>query len=68
MFIFRVQNLETSEKAYAKNRSEIRRVTKWSDSTMTRAMRACLNGKMYAAKGFVIKEVEIDDESIKELA
>ena len=67
MFIFRVQNLETSEKSYAKNRADIRFATKWSDSTISRAIRACLDGKMYAAKGFVIKEVEVDDGSIKEL-
>ena len=67
MFLFRVQNLETSHKSYAKNRAGIRSLTRWSESTISRAVRACSDGKMYAAKGFVIKEVEVDDGSIKEV-
>lgn len=68
MTLYRVTKMDDCSKKYAKNRAELKSILHCSVSTLTRIIRACLEGRLSTAKGFVIKEVEVDDASIKEVS
>lgn len=67
MTLYRVTKMADCSKQYAKNRTELRSILHCSISTLTRIVRACLEGRLFAVKGFTVQEVEIDTASIKEL-
>ena len=59
---------ENLSKTYAKDRVDLRRITRLSDSAITLILRAVKCGKIYATKNFIIRQVEIDESSLKEAA
>lgn len=68
MTLIKVESKDTCAKRWAKDRRDIRSITKLSESAITNAMRALNAGKIFATRKFIMKNAVVDEASIKEVA
>lgn len=68
MTLYKIIKKETKEKSYAKDRSDIRRITKLSEASITKILNKLSKPDVIAnTREFIIDVVEIDENSIKEV-
>ena len=68
MTLYRITNKQTKENHYAKDRKDIRRLTRLSETSITKLL-AKINQEdaIATTRQFIIDLVEIDEASIKEI-
>ena len=68
MTLYRITNKQTKENHYAKDRKDIRRLTRLSDTSITKLLAKINQDDAIATtRQFIIYLVEIDEASIKEI-
>ena len=68
MTLYRITNKQTKENHYAKDRKDIRRLTRLSDTSITKLLAKINQDDAIATtRQFIIDLVEIDEASIKEI-
>ena len=68
MTLYKIIKKETKEKSYAKDRRDIRRITKLSEASITKMLNKLNKSDAIAnTREFIIDIVEVDESSIKEI-
>lgn len=68
MTLYRITNKSTKENHYAKDRKDIRRLTRLSETSITKILAKLHQDDAIATtRQFIIDLVEIDEASIKEI-
>lgn len=68
MTLYRITNKQTKENHYAKDRKDIRRLTRLSETSITKLLAKINQDDAIATtRQFIIDLVEIDEASIKEI-
>ena len=68
MTLYRITNKQTKENHYAKDRKDIRRLTRLSETSITKILAKINQDDAIATtRQFIIDLVEIDEASIKEI-
>ena len=68
MTLYRITNKQTKENHYAKDRKDIRRLTRLSETSITKLLAKINQDDAIATtRQFIIYLVEIDEASIKEI-
>ena len=68
MTLYRITNKQTKENHYAKDRKDIRRLTRLSETSITKLLAKINQDDAIATtRQFIIDLVEIDESSIKEI-
>ena len=68
MTLYRITNKQTKENHYAKDRKDIRRLTRLSETSITKLLaKLHQDDAIVTTRQFIIYLVEIDEASIKEI-
>ena len=67
MTLYKITQKETKEKHYAKNRSDIRRLTNLSETSLSKIIAKARIGHIVTCHKFIIEQIDIDESTIKEV-